>query len=170
MCHIQIAHLGYPADQPGSLIDYTLVDQRIMDLDGKQAQEAEERLMYVRKYQPNAAFRFTLLTSNRLWMVRKTTRVHWNLPQDAFVHALFCSLGRLDTVGAKCRVSILLRTPKLKMSPNSVLLLQDTALFAVPRLLWFFRQLGIPRNCIASESLHCRGCTRRRTRGTSPSC
>ena len=139
---IQIAHLGYPGDQPGACIDYTLVDQCVMDPDGQQARGAEERLMYVGCYQPNAAFRCPLPTSNTLRAVRQTTRADWNLPDNAFVFALFCRLGRVDSAQARCLASILHRTP------GSVLWMRKDPLFAVLRLLRFFSKLCIPRDRI----------------------
>jgi hypothetical protein len=87
------AHLGYPGTQPGGHIDFTAADQYVLPPGSPQAENAQEAIMFLRCYQPNGSFRTTVSVPP----VRSTTRSDWNLPDDAFVFACFCRLGRITS-------------------------------------------------------------------------
>ena len=153
---VQISHLGYPGPQPNAGIDFTVVDEHTLDLQSLQAKEAEERFMFLRCYQPNAGFcdddcslsppvgKSKSKCRKQVPEVRQTTRADWDLPEEGFVFALFCRLGRIDSEQATCLANILRRTQAQK----SVLWMRKSPVFGVLRLLRHFREQGIARDRI----------------------
>ena len=138
---LQMAHLGFPGDQAGGHIDYTFVDQDVVDPDGIQGIGGCERYAYLPFYQPNASFRCDSVPASDQ-AAPSTTRSDWGLSEGRFVFALFCRLGRVDSEQAACLARI------LKRSPNSDLWLRATPLFALVRLLHVLRTNGIDRSRI----------------------
>ena len=138
---LQMAHLGFPDDQAGGHIDYTLVDQHVVDLEGFQGVGGCERYAYLPFYQPNASFRCEAVPiSGRA--APSTDRSDWGLSEGRFIFAIFCRLGRVDSEQATCIARI------LKRSPNSDLWLRATPRYALLRLLRVFRSNGIARSRI----------------------
>ena len=127
------AHLGYPGTQPGGHIDFTVVDQHVVIPGEIQAEKADEALMYLGCYQPNDSFR----TSVEICQVPETTRSDWNLPDNKFVFAFFCRLGRISQPLIEAFAEILTATP------NTVLWIRDTPSPAVMRVKRRFLIKGI---------------------------
>ena len=139
--NVQIAHLGFPADQPGGHVDFSLVDQYTLDPDGVQGVHAQERFGFLPFYQPNAAFPCKAVPNPTVQAAR-STRSDWGLPEGKFVFALFCRLGRVDTEQISSLASMLIR------SSDSVLWLRASPKFALVRMLSVFREKKIARSRI----------------------
>jgi len=137
---LQGAHLGYPGCQPGGHIDFTTVDQYVLPPDSPQMSMAEERLLYLTCYQPNALISCSDGVFNS--KAPSTNRSDWNLPDSAFVFVFAGRSGRITRRLAKAFSAILLNVQ------NGVLWIRRSSQVAAQRILQFLLGSGVARKSI----------------------